>query len=152
MCFFSQVSYKVLHSLDKDPWICWGDLSSKHWPPFILMTGGTWKTSLQNPVSAPCLHLFKSLSGWRKEDKTKQTQMFYSVKHICTYSKHRKSMREGRHHRSASDHHAERDGRWICCPQVPQCLQEGQNTGGWVPMHCQEHNRNTRFQMMRTYK
>lgn len=25
-------------------------------------------------------------------------------------------MREGRHHRSASDHHAARDGRWICCP------------------------------------
>lgn len=51
----------------------------------------------------------------------------------------------------SSDHHAARDGRWICCPLVPQCLQEGQNTGGWVPMHCQEHNRNTRFQMMRTY-
>lgn len=29
--------------------------------------------------------------------------MFYCVKHICTYFKHRKSMREGRHHRSASE-------------------------------------------------
>lgn len=36
-------------------------------------------------------------------------------------------MREGHHHASASDHHAARDGRWICCPRVPQCLQEGQN-------------------------
>lgn len=29
--------------------------------------------------------------------------MFYCVKHMCTYFKHRKSVREGRHHRSASE-------------------------------------------------